>query len=539
VKKCLAAALVFLSLALPAFSSENKTAESKVVDRETVDLEMVTRIRFEAFHNSKVMETLSELTDRFGPRLTGSPAMKKAAEWTREQLTSWGLSNAHLESWPFGRSWSNDFISVRMTSPAAAALIAVPEGWSPGTPGVIHGKAIKVKLQTDEDLEKNKGKLAGMIVLNGDAREVKPHTEAEMRRYDPKALEELYSFIPPPPEPEMEQFLKLVRFQRKLERFFDAEKPLAIIQPSGRGDGGSVRTNFTPWRFQKEAPQLRVPELVMAVEHYNRLARLLDRKLPVELELDVRNEFHEGAMGYNVLAEIPGGDKKDEVVMLGAHLDSTHAGTGATDDAAGVAVMMEAVRVLKVLGVKPRRTIRVAVWDGEEQGLLGSRNYALEHFASMRAPAHPERGDVLPADLLDPGSFTPKPEHAKISGYFNVDNGTGMLRGVYLQENAAVRPIFEAWMEPLRDLGLTTLSMRNTGGTDHLAFDAVGIPGFQFIQDPIEYSTRTHHTNMDVYDRIQANDMKQAAAVVASFVYHAAMRDQILPRKPLPKAATQ
>jgi hypothetical protein len=526
--------ILLLAILLPAFAA---AADG---DRENVDLQMITRIRYETFHNSKVMETLSELTDRFGPRLTGSPAMKKAAEWTRGQLESWGLSNAHLESWPFGRSWSNDFISVRMTSPSTATLIAVPEGWSPGTPGVIRGKAIKVKLQTDEDLEKHKGKLAGMIVLNGDARQVKPHAEAEMRRYDPKALEELYSFIPPPPVAAiMEQLLKLLRFQRKLERFFDAEKPLAIIQPSGRGDGGSVATNLTLWQFQQEVPQLRVPQLVMAVEHYNRLARLLDRKLPVELELDVRNEFYEGAMGYNVLAEMPGGDKKDEVVMLGAHLDSTHAGTGATDDAAGVAVMMEVVRVLKALGVKPRRTIRVALWDGEEQGLLGSRNYALAHLASMIAPAHAERSDVLPGDLLDPGSFTPKPEHAKISGYFNVDNGTGMLRGVYLQENAAVRPIFEAWIEPLRDLGMTTLSMKNTRGTDHLAFDAVGIPGFQFIQDPIEYSTRTHHTNMDVYDRIQVNDMMQAAAVVASFVYHAAMRDQILPRKPLPKSATQ
>jgi len=526
-------AILLLAILLPA------VAAAADGDRENVDLQMVTRIRYEAFHNSKVMETLSELTDRVGPRLTGSPAMKKAAEWTRGQLTAWGLSNAHLESWPFGRSWSNEFISVRMTSPSTATVIAVPEGWSPGTQGVVRGKAIKVKLQTDEDLEKNKGKLAGMIVLNGDAREVKPHAEAEMRRYDPKALEELYNFIPPPPEPEMEQLLKLLRFQRKLEQFLDAEKPLAIIQPSGRGDGGSVRTNFTPWRFQKEVPQLRVPELIMAVEHYNRLARLLDRKLPVELELDVRNEFYEGAMGYNVLAEIPGADRKDEVVMLGAHLDSTHAGTGATDDAAGVAVMMEAVRVLKVLGVKPRRTIRVALWDGEEQGLLGSRNYALEHLASMRAPAHPERSDVFPGDALEPGSFTPKPEHAKISAYFNVDNGTGMLRGVCLQENGAVRPIFEAWMEPLRDLGLTTLSMKNTRGTDHLSFDAVGIPGFQFIQDPIEYSTRTHHTNMDVYDRIQANDMMQAAVVVATFVYHAAMREQMLPRKPLPKPATQ
>ena len=279
-----------------------------------------------------------------------------------------------------------------------------------------------------------------------------------------------------------------------------------------------------------------MPQVTVALEQWNRIARLLDAKKDVELELNVANTFYDNdPMQYNTVAEIPGTDKKDEIVMLGAHLDSWHSGTGATDNGAGSVVMMEAMRILKALDVKPRRTIRIALWSGEEEGLLGSQFYVQQHFGSRPPIDTPEMKGMPTLMRRDAGPVTVKPEQAKVSAYFNVDNGTGKIRGVYLQENAAVAPIFEAWMQPFRDIGMNTLTMRNTGGTDHLSFDAVGIPGFQFIQDPDEYMTRTHHSNMDVYDRLQPDDLKQAAVIVASFVYDAAMRDQMLPRKPIEK----
>jgi Zn-dependent M28 family amino/carboxypeptidase len=279
-----------------------------------------------------------------------------------------------------------------------------------------------------------------------------------------------------------------------------------------------------------------VPGLSIALEQWTRIARLLEQKKDVELELNVNNTFYDDdPMQYDTIAEIPGTDKKDEIVMVGAHLDSWHSGTGATDNGAGTVVMMEAMRILKALDVKPRRTIRIGLWSGEEQGLLGSQYYVQQHFGSRPPSDEPDLKDMPTLMRREAGPVTPKPEQAKVSVYFNVDNGTGKLRGVYLQENAAVAPIFEAWMEPFHDLGMATLTMRNTGGTDHQSFDAVGIPGFQFIQDPIEYMTRTHHSNMDVYDRLQADDLKQAAVIVADFVYNAAMRDQMFPRKPIEK----
>jgi Zn-dependent M28 family amino/carboxypeptidase len=286
----------------------------------------------------------------------------------------------------------------------------------------------------------------------------------------------------------------------------------------------------------KQGETSKVPAVTVAVEQWNRIARLLKDKKDVQLEMNVVNKFFDDdPMQYNTVAEIPGTDKKDEIVMLGAHLDSWHAGTGATDNGAGSVVMMEAVRILKALDVKPRRTIRIALWSGEEEGLLGSQNYVQQHFGSRPPMTEPEMQGRPTLLRREAGPVTVKPEQAKIAVYFNVDNGTGKIRGVYLQENAAVLPIFEAWMHPFKDLGMNTITMRNTGGTDHLSFDAVGIPGFQFIQDPIEYETRTHHSNMDVYDRLQSDDLRQAAVVVASFVYNAAMRDQMLPRKPIEK----
>ncbi len=515
-------------------------------NEESVDWGMMTRIRDEGFGNSKVMQTLQQLTDVLGPRLTGSPNMKQANEWTRKQLEDWGLVNAHLESWgPFGRGWSFSRAAVHMTQPAAAPLLAYPKAWTPGTDAAVKAKVVKAKLESDADLEKWKGKLQGAIVMLGEPRELKPPDKVAFTRRDEKDLDELSLFQIPAPRggqerrPEQpatpEEFRRRQRFTRALREFLIAEKAVATIE-GGRGDAGILFVGGGGSREKDQNPG--VTALVLAAEHFNRIARLIDvSKKEVELEIDVRAQFHDDdPLAYNTVAEIPGTDKKGEVVMLGAHLDSWHTGTGATDNAAGSAVAMEAVRMLEALDVKPRRTIRIALWSGEEQGLLGSRNYVKQHFGSRPDPT-PEQREMPSFLRRDQGPLTLKPEHAKLSAYFNLDNGTGKVRGVYLQQNAAARPIFEAWLKPFEDLGAKTFTMRNTGGTDHLSFDAVGLPGFQFIQDEGDYSTRTHHTNWDVYDRMQREDMMQASVIMAAFVYNAATRPEMFPRKPLPKDA--
>jgi len=507
--------------------------------QEKLDLETTGRIRYEGFHNSKIMDYASGLMDSIGQRLTGSPNMKRANEWTREQLTAMGLSNAHLEPWgPFGRGWANQYVNVRMTSPDVATLLAYPKAWTPGTNGVVQGKCIRAIIDDKKDFDKYKGKLAGMIVILGPDVEVKPITEPPYKRLSDDDLAKQSDYQIPGDHPPFRyaDFVKRQQFIKDLNQFFADEKVLAVIdhsrQTSGGGtvfvqSGGSYKTGETT----------TVPQLTMALEHWTRVARLLEQKKDVSLELNVANTFYDDdPMQYDTIAEIPGTDKKDELVMLGAHLDSWHAGTGATDNGAGTIVMMEAVRILKALNIQPRRTIRIGLWSGEEQGLLGSQGYVQNHFGSRPPMDDPSMKGMPTLLRREAGEVTVKPEQAKISAYFNVDNGTGKIRGVYLQENEAVAPIFDAWMKPFKDLGMTTLTMRNTGGTDHLSFDAVGIPGFQFIQDPIEYETRTHHSNMDVYDRLQPDDLKQMAVIVAGFVYDAATRDQMLPRKPIEKA---
>ncbi|HET6934212.1 MAG TPA: M20/M25/M40 family metallo-hydrolase [Candidatus Angelobacter sp.] len=504
--------------------------------QEKVDLETVTKIRYEGFRNSKVMELASGLMDQIGPRLTGSPNMKRANEWTRDKLAEFGLVNAHLEPWsPFGRGWANEYVNVRMTSPDVAPLLAYAKAWTPGTNGVVRGQVIRVNIRTPQDLPKYKGKLAGKIVLFGDDPEVKPSVEPLFERYTDKTLADVANYQVPSERDanRFREFQRRARFQRTLNKFFDEEKPLAIIDHS-RGAIGGGTVFVQQGGSYKVGETAGTPQLTMAQEHWDRIARILAAKKDVELELNVKNNFYDDSgTQWDTIAEIPGSDKKDELVMLGAHLDSWHSGTGATDNGAGSIVMMEAVRILKSLGIKPRRTIRIGLWSGEEQGLLGSQWYVANHFGTRPPSTDPERKGDPTIIRRETGPITVKPEQSKVSVYFNVDNGTGKLRGVYLQENAAAQPIFEAWMKPFQDLGMDTLTMRNTGGTDHLSFDAVGIPGFQFIQDPIEYDTRTHHSNMDVYDRLQPEDLKQAAVIVASFVYLAAQRDQMFPRKPI------
>jgi carboxypeptidase Q len=507
--------------------------------QEKVDLETMGRIRYEGFHDSKVMDYATGLMDTIGERLTGSPNMKRANEWTRDQLTAMGLSNAHLESWgPFGRGWANQYVNVRMTSPDVVTLLAYPKAWTPGTNGVVQGKCVRASIDEKKDFDKYKGKLAGMIVILGADAEVKPITEPPYKRLSDDDLAKLADYQIPADRPgfRFADFIKRQQFIKDLNQFFADEKVLAVIDHS-RGTAGGGTVFVQSGGSYKPGETTTVPQLTMASEHWTRIARLLQQKKDVSLELNVSSTFYDDdAMQYDTIAEIPGTDKKDELVMLGAHLDSWHAGTGATDNGAGTIVMMEAVRILKALDLKPRRTIRIGLWSGEEEGLLGSQGYVQNHFGA-RPPMDDPGMKGMPTLLRrEAGDVSVKPEQAKVSAYFNVDNGSGKIRGVHLQENEAVAPIFEAWMRPFKDLGMTTLTMRNTGGTDHLSFDAVGIPGFQFIQDPIEYETRTHHSNMDVYDRLQPDDLKQIAVIVAGFVYDAAMRDQMLPRKPIERA---
>jgi carboxypeptidase Q len=511
---------------------------SPVWSQEKLDLETISRIRYEGFRDSKIMELASGLMDSIGERLTGSPNMKRANEWTRDQLTAMGLSNAHLEAWgPFGWGWANQYVNVRMTAPDVAPLLAYAKAWTPGTNGVVQAKCVRVNIEDKKDFDKYRGKLAGLILIFGPDAEVKPITEAPFKRRSDEDLAKTAQYqIPEGRGPfNYADFLKRQQFIKDLNQFLADEKVLAVIDHGRIITGGGTVFVQSGGSF-KTGETTTIPQLTMAVEHWNRIARLLQQKKDVTLELNVTNTFYDDdPMQYNTIAEIPGTDKKDEVVMLGAHLDSWHAGTGATDNGAGTIVMMEAVRILKALDLKPRRTIRIGLWSGEEQGLLGSQFYVQQHFGSRPAMEEPGMKGMPTLLRREAGPVTVKPEQAKISAYFNVDNGTGKIRGIYLQENAAVAPIFEAWMRPFKDLDMTTLSMRNTGGTDHLSFDAVGIPGFQFIQDPIEYETRTHHSNMDLYDRLQPDDLKQTAVIVASFVYDAAMRDQMLPRKPIEK----
>ena len=521
----------------------------------------IERIKDEGMSRSQVMQTLSYLSDVIGPRLTASPGMKRSNEWTRDQLTKWGLQNAHLEAWgPFGRGWTLKQFSAQVTEPLTIPLIAYPKAWSPGTAGPLTAEVIYFDAKDDADLERFKGKLKGAIVLTSLMREVKAHFEAPGTRRDEKDLLSLADA----PEPGRgggggggrrfqmtpEQRASFVFSAKKL-RFLHDEGAAVLVDPSRAGDGGTifVQSASVPLLptvdpldpnaprplpvYDKSAPKI-APQLVLSVEHYNRIVRMIQAGEKVKMTVDLGVEWQDAdPMGYNTIAEIPGSDLKDEVVMLGGHMDSWHAGTGATDNGAGVSVAMEAVRILQALNLKPRRTIRIALWTGEEQGLLGSRAYVAEHFGKIEPPVPvPGAPAMAPGARPAPGNLVTKPEYEKFSSYFNLDNGTGKVRGVYLQGNESVRGLFRQWLMPFRDMGAATLSISNTGGTDHLSFDTIGLPGFQFIQDEIEYDTRTHHSNQDVFDRIQADDLKQAAAIMAAFVYNAATRDEKLPRKP-------
>ena len=548
---------------------------------DKVDTAMVDKIKEEGLQRSQVMETISFLTDVHGPRLTGSPLTKIAGEWTKQKLSEWGLENSQLESWgPFGRGWTLESCSVNLVEPHYTALIAHPKAWTPSTSKTIRSEPIYLDASTPEELEKYRGKLGRAIVLISPPREVKALFEPPATRQTDAELLGLANADPSNPRrrggagaglggrsvpvapaagepspssasiaqpPQGARMEGRGAFQIQADKWQMAyDEGAAVVLEPGRGDGGTVfvqsatmprradpagREGGNPFSrgprpWATDPPDV-LPQLVMAAEHYNRIVRMVQKGAHPKLSIDIESKYHDADLNsFNIVAEIPGSDLKDEVVMLGGHFDSWHAGTGATDNAIGCGVALEAVRILKAIGANPRRTIRIALWTGEEQGLLGSQAYVSDHFGSRKGGG--SGGGSGPKT-----TYELKAEHAKFSSYFNLDNGTGKIRGIYLQGNEAVRPIFRAWLAPFADMGATTITSSNTGGTDHQSFDGIGLPGFQFIQDPVEYDTRTHHSSMDVYERVQADDAKQASIIMASFVYHAAMRDEKLPRKQL------
>ena len=526
-----------------AFFLVSLVSSAQVRPPDSADTAMLNRIWLEGTNNSRIMEHLSWLTDVFGPRIPGSQAYNQAAAWAAKRFTELGLANAAVEpAGELGLGWSYEYVSAHMTAPSYMPILAYPRPWTGSTKGKITGNPILATVSSKEDMDKWRGKLKGAIVLLKDPRPVHPNFSAPAKRLDDKDLRELQETPIPvkqahPGEsgggggPKWEE----------LEEFFKNEEVGCLVEPSSgsRADFGTVKVDAYGGNGKDYVLRGQSPRIIMAVEQYNRIGRILDLKVPVTLEIEVRTTIYDkDTQGYDVTAEIPGTDKKDELVMLGGHLDSWTGGTGAVDDAAGCAVAMEAVRILKVLGVKPRRTIRAAFWTGEEEGFYGSRGYVARHFGdtdkqSLAKMNFDELDKNWRNPLGDSKKLIAKPDYAKISGYFNYDNGSGRIRGVYLQENFQVRPIFEEWMKPLRDLGVTVLALQNTEGTDHLPFDYIGIPGFQFVQDPLDYFPGLHHTNQDVYDHAVPEDLIQSAVVMAYFVYQTAMREEMLPRKAL------
>lgn len=521
--------------------------------------EVIDKIRDEGMNRSQVMQTLSYLSDVIGQRLTGSPSLKRANEWTRDTMTKWGMQNAHLEAWgPFGRGWVLKSFAAQVSEPYAIPLIAYPKAWAPGTNGVLNAEVVYLDAKDDAALEKYKGQLKGKIVMISDIRETpadfkglgKRVTDEELAKLaaapDPATVQRPQNQQPTPEQLARRQAQILAA--KKLWLAYNEGAALVLDNSRNGADGtifvqqASVAQEVpadgrpTPGArrasaWQKEDESKVLPQVTVSTENYNRMVRMIRQGEKLKMMVNVDAQYLDGdPMVNNTIAEIPGTDPKlkDEIVMLGGHMDSWHAGTGATDNGAGVAVAMEAARIIQALGLKPRRTIRVALWTGEEQGLLGSRAYVKQHFGEMKGAQN---------NFGPPDPNAPKPElvkgtdYEKLSAYYNLDNGTGKIRGVYMQGNSAVRPYFETWLTPFGDMDAKTLTMSNTGGTDHLAFDAIGLPGFQFIQDEIEYETLTHHSNQDVFDRIQAEDMKQAATIMAAFVYQTAMMDEKMPRK--------
>jgi hypothetical protein len=579
-------------LAIGFLASAALTSALFAQTTENVDTAAIAKIREEGLNKSQVMETMFWLTDRYGPRLVGSPEFEEAGDWAVQQLTKWGVQNARKERFPIGKAWSLVNFHATMTSPRVMPIIGVPKAWTPGLERPVTADVVRLNIASEADCTKLKGTLRGKIVLTQPARAVRmlDYGDGTVLRYDDKDgkwLKEALTLPPargrgqggggggrggggrgdagatpaPPEEPCKAIGAALAAAGRgrgaaqnpddpdepnpapaagrgggrgggqaltaALTRFYKAEGVAALFDRGSESDMAAGGSELT-WQQQhidggtfavqsggdrNADPKTIMPAITLAVEHYNRMVRLLEHNVPVKVELDYRVKISDERVpgGFNVMGEIPGTDKADEIVLIGAHFDSWQGATGATDNAAGSAAMMEVLRIFKATGLQPRRTVRIGLWGAEEAGLVGSRTYAADRFGTRAQP---------------------KPENEKVSAYYNLDNGTGKIRGIWMQQNTAVEPIFRQWIAPLKDLGVDILGPRSVSQTDHGSFDSVGIPAFQFVQERYEYNSRTHHTNMDFLDRVQPADMKQIATVAAIFVWQTANRDQKLPRKP-------
>jgi len=509
-------------------------APPAVAQGERIDAATVSRIRAEGLEHSQVMEHIVWLADVYGPRLEGSPEKEQAAAWAIKTMKSWGLSNVREQRFPFGKGWSLEHFSAEMIEPRVSPLIAYPKAWTPGTDGPVEADVVRAEIASESDFAKYRGKLRGKIVLTQPVRMVRMLDGRIVLRMGEKEIHEaLYEPSPTPAARSggaSDRFRAMREFREKLDDFYKAEGVVALLDRGSDADSSAGGSDLS-WYAQKvdggtifvgsggsrdSTAGTGLPQITVAVEQYNRMVRILDRGIPVRMRLDVKTRFYDETTprGFNILAEIPGTDPKlkDEVVLIGAHFDSWHSGTGATDNAAGSAAMMEAMRILETIGAKPRRTIRIALWGGEEEGTLGSRHYASEY-------------------LGDASTGTMKPGYDRFAAYYNIDNGTGKIRGIWMEGITGVKPIFEAFTAPLRDLGVEILSPRSVTSTDHRPFRALGLPAFQFVQERYEYNSRTHHSNMDVVDRVQPDDMKQMATVVATMAYLTAQRDAKLPRE--------
>ena len=497
--------------------------------QEKIDAAMMAKIREEGLQKSQIMDIALHLTDLNGNRLANSPGYTRAANYAKNKLTEWGVQNAQLDPWgEFGKGWELDKMYFAMTAPYYKPMMLYPKTWTSGTKGMKSADMILVELKDSAAVAAYKGKLKGKVIIPSVELNYMHSFKPDAVRYTDAELQEMANATGAAPVRDTAAMRRMreqaqrapvrpgfidPRLLNMLKAMAKEEGAVAMVTSSTRNHDGTVFAQGGG-AYKGTDPE-NFLDMAIGVEDYNTLQRILKAGMPVKVETEVKTKFFtDDLKGYNVIAEIQGTDPslKDEIVMLGAHLDSWQAGTGATDNASGSAVMLEAMRILKALGVQPKRTIRIGLWSAEEQGLMGSRGYVAKTFGGVRG------AEKLPA-------------HEKFSAYYNIDNGTGKIRGIYLQGNEACRSIFTQWFEPFRDLGATTVTINNTGGTDHQAFDAAGLPGFQFIQDEIEYDTRTHHSNMDVYDHLIEADLKQMATIIAAFVYNTAQRDEKLPRK--------
>jgi carboxypeptidase Q len=524
IKLCVSSVCFLLSASLPAAVATPKA---------TFPAEPVTinRISDAGFNHSEVVNTAAYLADEIGGRMTNSPAMRKAERWTQDRFKSWGLKDVRTEAFDFGRGWWIESSHVRMIAPRPLELRAIPLAWTPATNGALSAPVIVAPMAGESDFDEWKGKLAGKIVLVTWPAPPKDDGEAPFHRLADADIAKLDKYEQPTFDPAQRQKrIERYRFRPNLDAFLAREGAVALVQMSrteGRlvhGEGYGYRVGKTP----------KLPGIELAAEDYRRLARLAKRG-EVRLEIDSRVHFEDtDHNAYNIFADIPGEDPHAGYVMAGAHLDSWVAGDGAADNGAGSAVVMEAARILASIGVRPKRTIRFALWAGEEEGLLGSGAFVENHLAHRPVPTDPGEAELPPYFLTDSYPVQTLPGFAELIGYFNLDNGSGKIRGIYTEGNFAVVPLFREWLSPFASLGASTVVAEPTGATDHVFFSRLGLPAFQFIQDPLDYETRVHHTDLDTFDHLRPQDLRQAAVVLATVLVAAANIEKPLPRKTLP-----